>query len=188
MGFQYSKHRRTCAHLWRVWPCAHGRCNFEFCATGTCLRFIFVSFLYISQEVPAYLNTLRGPDRSEIEIAIRYHARACASCWACHVPLHSPTAEGACRAGTRPRVCSAASRTHAPRCGVNALPLSASAWPTQPSRSRGHTPQSGARRGRAASTRGSTRCADRARPRRARRPGSGSPLGQRSRRARAMGL
>ena len=68
----------------------------------------------------------------------------------CHTAQHgaswaSPTAEGACRAGTRPRVCSAASRTHAPRCGVNALPLSASTWPTQPSRSRGHTPQSGAR-------------------------------------------
>ena len=68
----------------------------------------------------------------------------------CHTAQHgaswaSPTAEGACRAGTRPRVCSAASRTHVPRCGVNALPLSASTWPTQPSRSRGHTPQSGAR-------------------------------------------
>ena len=68
----------------------------------------------------------------------------------CHIAQHgaswaSPTAEGACRAGTRPRVCSAASRTHSPRCGVNALPLSASTWPTQPSRSRGHTPQSGAR-------------------------------------------
>ena len=61
----------------------------------------------------------------------------------------APTAEGACRAGTRLCVCGVAPRTllRTPLSlrGAHALPLSASAWPTRPSRSRGHTPQSRAR-------------------------------------------
>jgi hypothetical protein len=45
------------------------------------------------------------------------HARACAPCWACHAPLHSPTAEGACRAGARhARVRRRVEDSCAPRC------------------------------------------------------------------------
>ena len=96
---------------------------------------------------------------------------------------HRPQWSGACRAGTRPRVCGAASRTHAPRArgargGVNGSPAQVPAHgATQPSRSGGHTPQSRARRGRAASTRGSTWCVD-PRPRGRRPPGARARVGQ----------
>ena len=96
---------------------------------------------------------------------------------------HRPQWSGACRAGTRPRVCGAASSTHAPRArgargGVNGSPAQVPAHgATQPSRSGGHTPQSRARRGRAASTRGSTWCVD-PRPRGRRPPGARARVGQ----------
>ena len=82
----------------------------------------------------------------------------------------------------RGRACAALRR--GPTHLVVALPLSASTWPTQPSRSRGHTPQSGARmRPRGHDAREHTACgppsATRPPPaaRRARGPGSGTESG-----------
>ena len=108
----------------------------------------------------------------------------------CHTAQHgaswaSPTAEGACRAGTRPRVCSAASRTLAPRCPRTSLWHQRS--PAQvPARGPRSLLVAGVTRrraepacGRAATTRWSTRRVDRPRPRgrHPRGPGSGTESG-----------